>query len=141
MGETACLCPDDLGKYANLLFTTLEVGFRLALPGRSWPAVHSNHTPHHDQMRKTAFLSDDDEVVVDAPSVIPVTAPATTVPAIQRRTRTAPSILKRTAESRTGGNSTPRRVARGTRRVSLGFHLGIGLCSRIVGNGMLGIPG
>lgn len=52
-------------KYANLLFTTLEVGFRLARPGH-WPAVHLNHTSHHDQMFETAFSSDDDEVIADA---------------------------------------------------------------------------
>ena len=61
-----CICPMDLhlDDYTDLLFTALEVGFRLAGPDHS-PQV-LNHTSHHDQMFEAAFSSEDDEVISDA---------------------------------------------------------------------------
>ena len=52
--------------YVELLFKTLEIGFRLAQPSRPQPVLHLNHTSHHDRMFEVAFSSDDDEVVSDA---------------------------------------------------------------------------
>ena len=52
--------------YAHLLSVALEIGFRLATPSRDRPALHLNHTPHHDWIFGTAFSSHDDEVVADA---------------------------------------------------------------------------
>jgi len=56
----------DLHGYVDLLFTTLEIGFRVARPGRGWPTIRSNHASHHDQMFELAFSSDDDGVIADA---------------------------------------------------------------------------
>ena len=52
--------------YAHLLSTTLEIGFRLAVPDRDQPALHLDHTPHHGWVFETAFSSYDDEVIADA---------------------------------------------------------------------------
>ena len=56
-------------------------------------------------------LPEDDEnpMQVNSPSVIPITASATTPPTTPRRNRTTPSTPKRTPGSRTRGKSTPRR--------------------------------
>lgn len=56
----------DLHGYVDLLFTTLEIGFRVARPGRGWPTIRSNHASHHDRMFELAFSSDDDGVIADA---------------------------------------------------------------------------
>ena len=58
-----------IGPHANLLSTILEIGFRLVTPGSNQRAPRLNHTPHHNRMFETAFLSDDDEVIADALSV------------------------------------------------------------------------
>ena len=51
----------------RLLPITLEIGFRLAAPGHSnQPTPDMKHPPHHEQMFKIAFSSDDDEVIADA---------------------------------------------------------------------------
>ena len=63
-----CGCPIDLhlNDYMDLLFTTLEVGFRPAGSGHDQRFLSLNHTPHHNQMFEAAFSSDDDEVIADA---------------------------------------------------------------------------
>ena len=53
-------------NYAHLLSTTLEIGFRLAEPGRDQQAFRLNHTSHRDWVFETAFSSHDDEVIADA---------------------------------------------------------------------------
>lgn len=53
-------------EYTDLLFTTLEVGFRLAEPGLGQLPLRLNHTSNHNQMFEIAFSSDDDEVIADA---------------------------------------------------------------------------
>lgn len=47
----------------------LEIGFRLAEPGRGSSALRLEHTPHHERMFEEAFSSDDDGVIADALSV------------------------------------------------------------------------
>jgi len=49
----------------TLLFMILEVGFRLVMPGRNQPTLHLDHTPNHSFALKSAFSSDDDEVIAD----------------------------------------------------------------------------
>ena len=53
-------------EYANLLSTTLEIGFRLASPRHLLPAFRFGYTSHHDWVFETAFSSHDDEVIADA---------------------------------------------------------------------------
>jgi len=55
-----------LYNYAHLLPITLEIGFRLAGPGRDKSAPRLNHEPHHVRMLEIAFSSDSDEVIADA---------------------------------------------------------------------------
>jgi hypothetical protein len=55
--------------YADLLPTTLEIGFRLITPGGDQPALRSYHTSHHDRMFETAFSSGDDDLIADTLSV------------------------------------------------------------------------
>ena len=50
---------------SRLLLIALEIGFRLAAPGHDQPASDSKHRSHHEQMFKTAFSNDDDEVIAD----------------------------------------------------------------------------
>lgn len=52
-------------EHANLIADTLEVGFRLFGPRHGRPALHLNHTHHHGQVFKTAFLSESDETIAD----------------------------------------------------------------------------
>ena len=57
----------DLYGYADfLLLKTLEVGFRLAQPGRDRPAIRSDHTLDCNWMFKVALSSADDEFIADA---------------------------------------------------------------------------
>jgi len=49
-----------------LLLKTLEIGFRLAQPGRGRLAINPDLTSYHDWMFEVAFSSDDDEVIADA---------------------------------------------------------------------------
>ena len=51
------------------LLITLEIGFRLAKPGIDQPALHLDHTPHHDWVFETVFSGHDDEAIADAVSV------------------------------------------------------------------------
>lgn len=57
------LTPD---LYSCILVIILEIGFRLAVPGRTWSALHLGHAPHCSLIFKTAFSSCDDEVLADA---------------------------------------------------------------------------
>jgi len=50
-----------LHNYMDLFCKTLEIGFRLARPGRDWPAIRLDHT-----LFEVAFSSTDDEVITDA---------------------------------------------------------------------------
>jgi hypothetical protein len=89
-------------------------------------------------------LPDDDEspMQTGTPLVVPVVALATTVSKTPRWNRTAPSTPKRTCQGHGQGvNRHPGATAKITRRTSLGFHLGTGLCSWIANNCMLWIPG
>ena len=53
-------------EYLDFL-APLKVAFRLAEPTRSkLHQVELNHTSHHDRVFRTAFSSDDDEVIADA---------------------------------------------------------------------------
>ena len=52
--------------YGHLLSISLEIGFRPVPPGCTHPALHLNHTSHHDWIFETAFSSHDDDVVADA---------------------------------------------------------------------------
>jgi len=52
-----------------LLSIILEIGFRLAGPGRGLPDLRLDHTSHHERMFEEAFSSDDDGVIADALSV------------------------------------------------------------------------
>jgi hypothetical protein len=65
------ICPQDVipFHYGVLFPTILEIGFRVAEPGRDWSALHLDHTSHHKWVVETAFSSDDDEVIADAVSV------------------------------------------------------------------------
>ena len=57
----------DLYGYADfLLLKTLEVGFRLAQPGRDRPAIRLDHTLDRNWMFEVALLSADDESIADA---------------------------------------------------------------------------
>jgi len=53
----------------DLLFMTLEIGFRLADASRDRPHLHLNHTSHHDQIFEAVFSCDDDGVIADAVGV------------------------------------------------------------------------
>jgi len=55
-----------LPYYAVLLCKSLEVGFRLAGPGRDQPGIHLGRASPNDQMFEAAFSGDDDEVIADA---------------------------------------------------------------------------
>ena len=63
--------PQDLSpdSYVTLLHTSLEIGFRRVAPGRNWPTLRLNHTPHNKWLFETAFSSTDDEVLADAAAV------------------------------------------------------------------------
>ena len=61
-----CRRNPELDDYMDLLFRSLEIGFRLAAPDHDQPVLHLNHTPHHDRIFEAAFSSDDDEVIADA---------------------------------------------------------------------------
>ena len=50
----------------DLLLKTLEIGFRLARPGRDLPAIRLDHTSDRDRMFEVAFSSGRDEVFADA---------------------------------------------------------------------------
>jgi len=52
--------------YPYLLSITLEIGFRHITSSCHQPALHLNHTSHHEWVLETAFSSDDDEVIADA---------------------------------------------------------------------------
>ena len=54
------------GASVGLLLKTLEVGFHLPGSSISQSAPQSNHPAHHEWMFRTAFSSDDDEVLADA---------------------------------------------------------------------------
>ena len=55
--------------YADLLFTTLGLGFRPVVPDHDQPALHLGRTSHHEWMFEVAFSSDDDEAVANAVSI------------------------------------------------------------------------
>lgn len=57
------LTPD---YYAGLLPITLEIGFRLAVPGNKQPALHLGYTSHYNWVFETAFSSHDDGIIADA---------------------------------------------------------------------------
>ena len=48
-----------------LLVIILEVGFRLVTLSSDQPALHLNHTPHHDWVFESIFSNSDDEVIAD----------------------------------------------------------------------------
>ena len=52
--------------YVELLFKTLEIGFRLVRPGHLRPGLRLNHTPHQDRVFEVAFSGGGDEVIADA---------------------------------------------------------------------------
>jgi hypothetical protein len=54
--------------YVALLPTTLEIGFRLVTCGGTRPALHLNHTFHHDQVFEGAFSNGNDDLIADAVS-------------------------------------------------------------------------
>jgi len=54
----------DLSMY--LLPMTLEIAFRLVVPGHDQPDLHLPDTSHDDWVFETAFSSDDDEIIADA---------------------------------------------------------------------------
>jgi len=51
---------------ADLLLSTLEVGFRLADISGNRPPLDLNHTSHHDRIFDAVFSSGDDEAIADA---------------------------------------------------------------------------
>ena len=51
---------------AHLLSITLEIGFRLAAPGRDQPTLRLDHASHRGWVFETTFSSHDDEVIADA---------------------------------------------------------------------------
>ena len=53
-------------NYADLLRMALNIGFRLAGPGRDQPAVLLGHPSHNNQMFEVTFSSDEDDVIADA---------------------------------------------------------------------------
>jgi len=61
--------PLTLDDYENLLFVTLEIGFRHVTPSRDQSTQYLDHTSHHKWVFETAFSSYDDEVIVDAMGV------------------------------------------------------------------------
>jgi len=56
----------DSHSHTDLLFTALEVGFRIARLGHDWSAIRLDHSPHHTRVFEVAFSSDHDEVIADA---------------------------------------------------------------------------
>lgn len=54
------------GARSDLFLKTIEIGFGLATPGVNQSTPHSDRSSHHEWMFKTAFSSDDDEVIADA---------------------------------------------------------------------------
>jgi len=51
------------------LLVALEIGFRLATPTNHHPALHLNHTDHHDWVFEAVFSGNKDEAIADAVSV------------------------------------------------------------------------
>ena len=56
----------DHERRADLLLTTLEVGFRLADISHRRPFLDLNHTSHHDRIFDAVFSYGDDEAIADA---------------------------------------------------------------------------
>jgi len=52
--------------YAHLLFVTLNVGFHHVTPSHDQSVLHLDHASHHEWVFETAFLSYNDDVIVDA---------------------------------------------------------------------------
>ena len=62
----SCQRDIDPHNYMDLLFKTLEIGFRQAHFGLGQPTIHLDHTSHHDRMFQIAFSSKRDGVIADA---------------------------------------------------------------------------
>ena len=65
-GHPYCLDPDI---YPYLLCVSLDIGFRHAALSDDQSALHLDHTTQHEWAFKTAFSSDDDDVIADAVSI------------------------------------------------------------------------
>jgi len=52
--------------YPYLLSIILEIGFRRVASGPGQPALHLDHTSHHEWVFESAFSSNNDQVVADA---------------------------------------------------------------------------